>query len=944
MENKTPSHALAPISPEDYKQLLEELALTRQKLSYMEALVDAIPIPVFAKDNSARFCVINKAYEDFFSVNRNSILANSALTAKKLEQEQCVDSQNDVDDSIFQIKDVHYEKTFRTAKGAKPTLYWSRGFQTHDRQEQGLVGVIVDVSKQKTLENTLAATIKELKKAHQEEQFALDSMSLMLDTMPLAVHIWSEDMTLLETSTAATRLLNLKDKNEYKEKFFDLHPEYQANGLKSSEYGPYCFQKALKEGSFRTHWQHKNPQGQIIPFDMTFIRATLQNQNVVLAFLKDLREEEEHIKKLREADEYTKLMLDACPFGTLIWDHNYNLVLVNQALAKTFALDKASDFVEKFLTLIPEYQPDGTLSLVKMQQHLMTCFTEGKSSDLWTGIDSHGEPVPCEVSLVRVKYNHEYMAIGYVNDLREEHAQRKKVQLAEARTRAILDGIPWGINIWTKSFELVECNENAVKISGFGTKEKYMKNFANMVPQFQPNGKDSYVFAREKFIEATKKGSAHFEVMALTKDNEALPLEMTLVRAKLDEDEDIFIGYGHDLRESKRILHELHLAKEAAEKSDRAKGEFLANMSHEIRTPMNGILGLLRILSGTELDTAQTDYLEKALASTHELLRIINDILDFSKIEAGKLEMERTLFSIDHVCGELEHLFDHSLSDKGLTFTMNVDEKAHIPLMGDPLRLKQVLLNLLSNGIKFTHKGGIHLAVSHAEIANNQLCCRFTISDTGIGLSQSQVDSLFDAFTQADTSVTRKYGGTGLGLTISKRIVEMMQGCIWVESTPNKGSDFIFTTCFDLANPEEALTHPSMTLAKEEKLCTGHLLLVEDNEINQLIAQELLSSAGYTLDIANNGQEALDMLAQKKYDLVLMDIQMPIMDGLTAVENIRKQAQWTTLPVIAMSAHAMTGDKEKSLAHGMNDHITKPILPNILFSTLDFWLNKTKQS
>ncbi len=943
MENKNPS-TLPTVSQKDYEKLLEELTLTRQKLSYMEALVDAIPIPVFAKDDTARFCIINKAYEDFFSVNRKSMLGDSILTAKTLEKNKQASPKNEDDDLASHIKDVHYEKIFRTASGAKPTLYWSRSFQTADAQEKGLVGVIVDVSKQKTLENTLAATIKELEQAHQEEQFALDSMSLMLDTMPLAVHIWSEDMNLLETSTAATRLLDLANKDEYKKHFFNLHPEYQANGLKSSEYGPYCFQKALTEGHFRTPWQHKNLKGEIIPFDMTFTRATLHNETVVLAFLKDLRDEEEHIQKLREADEYTKLMLDTCPLGTLIWDNNYNLISVNQALAKNFALEKASDFVENFYKLIPEFQPDGVRSLEMMQQHLMTCFTEGKSSGPWMGIDINGDPVPCEVTVVRVKHGNDYMAIGYVHDLRQEQAHKKKIQMAEARTRAILDGIPWGINIWTSSFELVDCNENAVIISGYGNKEEYMKNFVNMVPQLQPSGKDSYAFAREKFIEATKKGYAHFEVMAIAKGNEALPMEMTLVRAKLSEDEDIFIGYGHDLRDSKRILHELHLAKEAAENSAQAKSDFLANMSHEVRTPMNGILGLLRILSGTELDSAQKDYVEKALFSTNELLRIINDILDFSKIEAGKLEMEYTLFSIEHVCSELEHLFDHSLSDKGLTFTMSVDEKAHLPLMGDPLRLKQVLLNLLSNGIKFTHKGGIHLAVSHTEVGHNKLCCQFTISDTGIGLNQGQMDTLFDAFTQADTSVTRKYGGTGLGLTISKRIVEMMQGTIWVESTPGKGSNFIFTACFDLASPEEASTLPSMALSKEEQERAGHLLLVEDNEINQLIAQELLMSAGYTLDIANNGQEALDMLSQKSYDLVLMDIQMPVMDGLTAAENIRKQTQWATLPVIAMSAHAMTGDKEKSLAHGMNDHITKPISPNILFSALDFWLDKTKIS
>ncbi len=224
---------------------------------------------------------------------------------------------------------------------------------------------------------------------------------------------------------------------------------------------------------------------------------------------------------------------------------------------------------------------------------------------------------------------------------------------------------------------------------------------------------------------------------------------------------------------------------------------------------------------------------------------------------------------------------------------------------------------------------------------NGKLSCNFRVSDTGIGLSEDQVEHLFTAFMQADTSVTRKYGGTGLGLAISKNIVEMMHGTIWAESQLGQGSTFCFTAIFDIANEViDVLSPLDIPPAIANNNYTGHLLLVEDNQINQIIAEELLQSVGYTLDIANNGQEAIDLLGKKTYDLVLMDIQMPVMDGLTATKVIRKKPAFAKLPIIAMSAHAMTGDKEKSIKSGMNDHITKPISPNILYNTLHHWISK----
>ncbi len=402
----------------------------------------------------------------------------------------------------------------------------------------------------------------------------------------------------------------------------------------------------------------------------------------------------------------------------------------------------------------------------------------------------------------------------------------------------------------------------------------------------------------------------------------------------------------------KAKIDEAEIAQLNAEESSKAKSEFLANMSHEIRTPLNGVLGLLHLLSNTKLTTQQNDYLQKALHSAKNLLRVISDILDFSKIEAGKLVIERTPFTIREIVEDIQALYDHKVAEKNLTAKVVIEpDLIETKFIGDSFRLRQVLFNLASNALKFTQKGGVELHVEKIEEKDGEVLLSFAVKDSGIGLTPEQKDRLFSSFTQADNSVTRKYGGTGLGLAISKHIVELMHGKIWVESEYGKGSTFYFTARFEIfdQNNKEHLamlpkqnkkTAPVKEYAPRDEL----ILLVEDNPINQMVAKGLLKKMGFKIEVAENGQEALDMLEKKQYDLVLMDIQMPVMDGLTATSRIRKQDRFANLPVIAMSAHAMSGDKDISLAHGMNDHVTKPISPEILYDTIITWLEKSKKT
>ena len=763
------------------------------------------------------------------------------------------------------------------------------------------------------------------------------------------------------------------------------------------------------------------------------------------------------------------------PLGHIYWDTKGNGIDCCPNVVRFFGLNTPQEVFENWDRLSPPYQPNGHLSETYFRELMALADVSGKIVFEWQHQTIHGDQVLVEVMCVRHCFNGNETIISSIRDLRDTIQCRSGASMKVSWLASVLRSCPI-------CFALLSGDQ-------FAFVTPFMSNFLGAEVG------DSFIsFITDPVIAEMLSDPQEDEIISWipvtirTRYGDFKEMLAYMLYFDDSEGDSERIVWLIDVTQSRKLERELKTAKDLAEANTKAKSDFLAAMSHEIRTPMNAITGLTHLALRTALTEQQTEYIETVQQSAHILLRLINDILDFSKIEAGRLTLEYQEFSIESIISDISAVLHESVQNKGLDLQIIIANDLPVTVMGDSVRLHQVILNLLTNSIKFTEQGAVRLTVEVAETDALSTVVRFSVMDTGIGMTPLQVNGLFKPFSQASVSTTRRFGGTGLGLAISKQIVELMHGEITCHSAAGEGTTFVFTArfgvplegeivdieeeneirtdvllvgdcpqnqmtmrhyiellnakvyqigaelselkemfdtgtikeidliIFDFADVKkcfvplhtalsnERLTpspicviteHPELDSVlnelnikhsvftipkpivasdlfnavtkvvaekeaarqkkkKSDKLATLHdsktnipdsirgakILLAEDNKINQMVARELLKVEGFEVTVADNGRIAVEMLQHHEFDLVLMDIQMPEMDGFEATRLIRSDKRFADLPILAMTANAMANDRELSLAAGMNDHISKPIDPKILYRALVKWIRK----
>ena len=534
---------------------------------------------------------------------------------------------------------------------------------------------------------------------------------------------------------------------------------------------------------------------------------------------------------------------------------------------------------------------------------------------------------------------------GVFHDITDRKRAEEAVQREANKLSAMIQGMEEGVALIDREDRVIEVNEYFLKLFKMTKPEISGRLFWESEP--------GQTFGDFRDIISSFKSNRDSVQVSAQRDISGLK---TVVRVQPVYRQDIYEGSIINVIDVTALV----IAREQALAASQAKSSFLANMSHEIRTPLNAIVGITDLMMDTRLDPEQKDYIRTVQESSQSLLAIVNDVLDFSKIEAGRFELDLEDFNLQTVIEGVTEILAGRARQKGLEFSCAIDPRIPSPLRGDPARLRQILLNLGDNAVKFTTRGGVTFRVERVDSNGGEIAVLFSVIDTGTGVARENQALIFEGFAQADSSVTRKFGGTGLGLSISKNLVDMMGGEIGLKSPLREGRDggscFWFRVPFRTqAEARDAEVAPFLPLPMTAPLAgpspeplpaaafdggqqRARILLVEDNRINQKITTAILQKAGYTVDVIENGRKALEAVARAPYDLVLMDVQMPEMDGLRAAELIRQNSgNFVSPPIIALTASAVKGDRERCLRSGMNDYIMKPIRAGELVAKVEKW-------
>ncbi|NHQ94045.1 PAS domain S-box protein [Janthinobacterium lividum] len=1045
----------------------EQASINSQR--QIRTLVDSVGSVITLKDRQGRYQLINEPCESILGFRERDVLGKDAYAFTSLA----------VADKITQMEQqvmasghaTTYEEAIPSLDGAE-----DRHFMTTKTPLVNQHGDIYGIC-------SIATDITERKKQEEEIQRLLGEQEAIFRNAPNAI-LYIADQVILRANHRAGELLGYHVDELSGRAAIDIFPSQQ-DFIHFNEQT--C--TALANGEVvatECDFHRKNGAALVASVHVQSIEI-MGRESATIWMLDDISERKRMEGEMRESESRLRRILENSPVGVAI-SENGQITFGNQRMAEMLA-----EPVEK---VVGRHTAHYWKSTADRDAYVTLLQRDDVVTDFQANlVRANGDPLTVLISSIQMEFGNTKQIVNWLYDITERQQAERALTKSAQRLNFALKGGRLGLWDWDIASGRSEINEIWAEMLGYTLDEVSVDGSAadTWSSLLHP---DDIVAVQSQFalcINDPDEPDFHALFRMRTKHGDwRWILSMGRATERDQHGKALrFVGIHQDFTERKQLQDEMARAKELAEEATKAKSDFLSNMSHEIRTPMNAIIGMSYLALQTKLDKRQLNYITKVHRSAENLLGIINDILDFSKIEAGKMSMEHIDFRLEDVLDSFASMIGMKAEEKGIELLFNIKPEVPAALIGDALRLGQILINLGSNAVKFTEDGEVELGVDLLVQENDQVKLHFWVRDSGIGMSAEQLDKLFQSFTQADASTTRKYGGTGLGLAISKHLVEMMAGHIWVESTAGSGTIFHFHVQFGLQQDpqprrmfladelhglrvlvvddnaaareilstmvrgfglevdvvssgyqalllvreaiardlaydlllldwkmsgmdgvrtmqelerdhpgsshavimvtafgrEDAVTaaqhagvQPSAILTKPvtrstlleaigealgrgqilpsvppgttsrnegsvEKLVGTRILLVEDNHLNQELARDLLEKAGVIVQLAENGAQALDMLeTDASYDLVLMDCQMPVMDGYEATRRIRCMPKFAHLPVVAMTANAMAGDREKVLEVGMQDHIPKPLRVNEMYATLAKWLKPRNAS